>query len=357
MTVGFALLYNMSILISLLFVILLKCRIKSRKKLIPELERSVFRTMFQLKINSILVDENHEKFFGNGPLSLLTGVEQFGSLSASAKAMEMSYSKANKLIRHAEEALGFPLLESHSGGRKGGSSTLSQKGKLFLALYREYASANRIYGENHLENLILPERENDVRIVIMASGKGRRFKGNKLLHEVDGKPLILYLLKTLAPLKESCMVSTIHEEVAKIAAEEGYPYNLHTEEERSASVRYGLSDLKEGCASMFIPGDQPLLTLTSVVALIEAYHKNPDRFYKLSYEGKKASPTLFPAKYMGELKMLSNDEGGSSVIKRHPDVEVNAVEALFPWELWDVDEKDDLRYIDDLIRYMERGKR
>ena len=87
--------------------------------------------MYRLKMNSILTDEKDEKFFGNGPLYLLEGVREYGSLSASAKAMNMSYSKAFKLIKRSEEALGFKLLESVSGGKDGGSSVLSSKGEMF----------------------------------------------------------------------------------------------------------------------------------------------------------------------------------------------------------------------------------
>ena len=56
----------------------------------------------------IFVDENGDKFFGEGPYQLLLGVERTGSLRCAAMEMGMAYSKAMKLVRHAEAALGFP---------------------------------------------------------------------------------------------------------------------------------------------------------------------------------------------------------------------------------------------------------
>ena len=52
-----------------------------------------------------------EKFFGPGVASLLRLVERTGSLQTAAAEMQMSYSKAWKIIRKAEGELGFPLME------------------------------------------------------------------------------------------------------------------------------------------------------------------------------------------------------------------------------------------------------
>ena len=58
----------------------------------------------------IFLDEQGEKFFGEGPARLLHGVEETGSLRAAAMSMNMAYTKALKLIRNAETALGFPVI-------------------------------------------------------------------------------------------------------------------------------------------------------------------------------------------------------------------------------------------------------
>ena len=87
------------------------------------------------------LDEQDEKFFGEGPARLLRGVEKTGSLRASAMSMDMAYTKALKLMRNAEAALGFPLIHRTTGGKDGGGSRLTEKGKEWLHRYEAYRDA------------------------------------------------------------------------------------------------------------------------------------------------------------------------------------------------------------------------
>ena len=89
----------------------------------------------------IFLDNNGEKFFGEGPARLLRGIEETGSLRSSAMSMNMAYTKALKLIKNAETALGFPLTTRTTGGRSGGGSTLTDKGREWLEKYESYRDA------------------------------------------------------------------------------------------------------------------------------------------------------------------------------------------------------------------------
>lgn len=89
----------------------------------------------------ILVDENREKFFGEGPWQLLAGVESLGSLHAAAQSMGMAYSKAMKILKRAEAVLGYPLTTRSAGGFSGGGSKLTEKGKEWLHNYEAYRNA------------------------------------------------------------------------------------------------------------------------------------------------------------------------------------------------------------------------
>ena len=85
--------------------------------------------------------ENGEKFFGEGPCRLLRLVEETGSLRSAAASMGMAYSKALKLVKNAEAALGFPLTMRTTGGRDGGGSVLTPQGKEWLKKYEDYRDA------------------------------------------------------------------------------------------------------------------------------------------------------------------------------------------------------------------------
>ena len=89
----------------------------------------------------VFLDENREKFFGEGPYRLLRGVEQTGSLRSAAAAMGMAYSKAIRILKHAEEVLGFPLTSRSVGGVSGGGSRLTDEGKEWIEKYEAYRNA------------------------------------------------------------------------------------------------------------------------------------------------------------------------------------------------------------------------
>lgn len=94
-------------------------------------------------IKVYLIDDNNEKFFGDGPVKLLKGIEETGSLKASALKMGMAYSKASRILHNAEKTLGLELCEKTIGGKKGGGSTITEKGKEFIKKYEEYARKSK----------------------------------------------------------------------------------------------------------------------------------------------------------------------------------------------------------------------
>lgn len=98
--------------------------------------------------------EEGEKFLGNGPVTLLKGIETTGSLSASCRRMGMSYSKAWHLIRRLEDHLGLTLVVRRVGGARGGGATLTPEAleliRRYEAFCREVAQHIEIAYEDHL---------------------------------------------------------------------------------------------------------------------------------------------------------------------------------------------------------------
>lgn len=78
---------------------------------------------------------NETPAFGKGIVELLDLVEQYGTLSKSYQEMNMSASKAWKIINRAQKDLGVKLIETVSGGINGGSSFLTPEGKEYLKRY------------------------------------------------------------------------------------------------------------------------------------------------------------------------------------------------------------------------------
>ena len=78
------------------------------------------------------------KAFGDGPYDLLKRVEMTRSLHQAARQIDMSYSKAWRLIRTLEERLGFALLERKVGGPSGGGSLLTPRARTLMKDYQRF---------------------------------------------------------------------------------------------------------------------------------------------------------------------------------------------------------------------------
>ena len=285
------------------------------------------------------LDDNGEKFFGEGPARLLQGVEKYGSLRAAATSMEMAYSKALKLLKQAEDALGFSLTTRTTGGKTGGGSTLTTEGKQWLQQYEAYRDAcikvNQALYRQHFPKL---------GCVIMASGLGKRFGSNKLMADFHGEPLIQRALRATDGLFAKRVVVTRHESVAALCRELGADVVFHDLPHRSDTVRLGLEALGDLDACMFLPGDQPLLRRETVAMLLEIRKENPDRIIRPAYEDSEGSPVLFPAWAFPELKTLPEGKGGGVVIKNHPH-EVYRASVFDPFELADADTPETLELL------------
>lgn len=91
-------------------------------------------------IRVFLCDDDHLRFFGEGPCRLLHLIEETGSLRAAAMSMGMAYTKALAITRRAERISVFRSAR-RIGGKGGGGSVLTPKAKEFLHDYETYRDA------------------------------------------------------------------------------------------------------------------------------------------------------------------------------------------------------------------------
>ncbi len=87
----------------------------------------------------IWLESGHgEGIMGDGKWRLLQSIDEKGSLSAAANSLGISYRKAWGDIKKAETLLGFVLIDKQRGGASGGTSTLTEYGTKWLALYKSF---------------------------------------------------------------------------------------------------------------------------------------------------------------------------------------------------------------------------
>ena len=256
----------------------------------------------------------------------------------------MAYTKALKLTKQAEAALGYPLITRTTGGKDGGGSILTPEGKRWLRQYEAYRDAC-VKSNQALYRQFFPK----IGCVIMASGLSKRFGSNKLMADFHGAPLIQRALDATEGLFSHRVVVTRHESVAGLCREQNVDVVLHDLPHRSDTVRLGLEALPKLDACMFLPGDQPLLRRETIAKLLQSWTEHPNCMTRPIHEDTEGSPVLFPAWAFPELKNLPEGKGGGVVIQNYPH-DMIRVSVSDPFELADADTPETLELLRQLTR-------
>ena len=172
--------------------------------------------------------------------------------------------------------------------------------------------------------------------VIMASGLGKRFGGNKLMANLGGKPVVQWAMDESEKVFDKTVVVTRHKDVETLCRDRNMDCVLHSLSHRSDTVRLGVQELKEMKAILFRSGDQPFVSEQTLytLALCAA---NDDAIWRLG--GK--SPVVFPRWAFEELCDLPEGKGGNVLMEKYPE-QVKVSEPASSWEVRDIDTPEDL---------------
>src|SRR5262245_22979226 len=108
------------------------------------------RASLEVKVRLIWRDE---RAMGPGKADLLEHIGRLGSISAAAKAMTMSYSRAWALVDAMNRSFKAPLVEAATGGARGGGARITPLGEEALAAYRAMQHAAEEAAAVHLPAL------------------------------------------------------------------------------------------------------------------------------------------------------------------------------------------------------------
>lgn len=185
--------------------------------------------------------------------------------------------------------------------------------------------------------------------VIMASGMGKRFGGNKLMTDINGEPMICRALNATEGIFSERVVVTRHKDVAELCEKRGIETVLHDLPLRNHTVRLGLQALGNVERCTFCTADQPLLSRDTVTALALSAKSEGSFIWRTAANGQVGSPVSFPKDFFSELLSLPDGMGGGYVVKKHPHA-VKLLHLSDPRELMDVDTPEELQAILELMR-------
>lgn len=186
--------------------------------------------------------------------------------------------------------------------------------------------------------------------VVLAAGPSSRFgdRPPKQLIPIDGEPLVRRLVRRAV----QSMLFEIIVVVGKAADEverslQGLDVrtvrNPHFAEGQSSSVRVGLAAVDPAAdAAMFIPADQPELTVGVIDSILDSYCRTGGRIVVPTHRGQRAAPVLFDRALFGELAEIEGDVGGRQLFALHGS-EIVELPLASGEPLRDLDTPDDLR--------------
>lgn len=87
---------------------------------------------------TIRLDLGNGVRLGPGKVKLLENIAETGSLSAAARAMDMSYRRAWQLVDEMNGVFNEPVVTSQAGGQKGGGALVTALGRSIIKRFRHF---------------------------------------------------------------------------------------------------------------------------------------------------------------------------------------------------------------------------
>jgi molybdenum cofactor cytidylyltransferase len=162
--------------------------------------------------------------------------------------------------------------------------------------------------------------------VILAAGKSSRMGRNKLLLDLEGKPLIAHVVDHVLTLGLPEVIVVLgHEATAMRKALSGRAVRFVTATDyangMSASLKAGIAALDSSIdAALVLLGDMPLISAGLLRRLIAAYNPLEGRAIVLPvHAGKRGNPVLWDRRFFDEIQNVAGDVGARHLIGEHAD--------------------------------------
>jgi molybdenum cofactor cytidylyltransferase len=186
-------------------------------------------------------------------------------------------------------------------------------------------------------------------LIVLAAGKSTRMPGrNKLLVEIDGKPMVRRVVEHALNAKVDEVVVVLGWEADKIRETLAdlpcrFVVNADYPEGQSSSVRAGLREVEERAeAVLILPGDVAMIDTRSINIVIDEYNNSRNLIVVASFSGKPGHPILFSKELFKEIAQISEEKFGLKAVVAVHETDVRMVETGSEYVLRDVDTPNDL---------------
>ena len=159
----------------------------------------------------------------------------------------------------------------------------------------------------------------DIYGVLLAAGFSTRFGSNKLLTEINGRPLIEYSAAALSPCDHIIAVARADDD-AVLSALNAFDIdcvtNAHPERGMGYSIACAVNASLDSSGWCLLPADMPYLKPSTTQKLIDAMHAGA-MLAAPFYQGRRGHPVAFNRQFGGALTALDGDNGARSIVEQH----------------------------------------
>ncbi len=166
-----------------------------------------------------------------------------------------------------------------------------------------------------------------VAAVVLAAGCSQRISScNKLLEEIDGKPVLHWVLDAVASsdVQHQVLVTGFQAEQVRHSIRHYSIHTVHNPSYRqglSTSLRAGIRSLGNRIdAAIIVLADMPDVESEVLNRLIDLYLQTGEKKIIVPvFEGRKGNPVLWPRCFFSELCVIHGDRGGKQLLGTHQD--------------------------------------
>ena len=165
--------------------------------------------------------------------------------------------------------------------------------------------------------------------LLLAAGKSSRMGSNKMLEEVDGRPMVARTAQRLLASRVRPIVAVLGNMAGEVDAALG---KLPVERVTNPNFADGLStSLKRGLAALpgdvdgvvVCLGDMPLIAGRDIDRLVAAFNPLEGRAIVVpTRRGQRGNPILWSRQFFAEMMALSGDQGARKLLEEHVDLVV-----------------------------------
>ena len=179
--------------------------------------------------------------------------------------------------------------------------------------------------------------------VLLAAGSSTRYGNNKLLANINGRPMIVCSAAALAPCDRiMAVVPAADEALMTLLNTLGVDIVLNHEPQRGMgySIAHAVKTSADSDGWCLLPADMPYVNESTTRQLLDAMRAGSSMAAPF-YQGRRGHPVAFSHRYLDALATLDGDTGARGIVEHYAD-QLTAVDCDDAGVLVDIDTVEDM---------------